>query len=222
MNAFPVAVINEAEIPETEVAAFVAAAEAWLVKLVAFWPDTKGATVRAVAADAAPTPREAQLVLAPTTTHAGTLGYHDKTPIGMPVGIVEIDACRQYAWPWTIAACHELGEMLVNPKLDRFCSIGGKEYPIEICDPVTCDQLDIQGVPMANATSPDFWNGKAGAHYDLMGRVKAPLPQIPHLGWLEWSEKGTWASAWGADLALPQIAYLRTRQGRRWRLRGKQ
>lgn len=224
MPRFDIAVVDEAGISAEEVSDFAGAAEEYIGQwLAAFWPEVQGSTVRMT--DSTSSTGEVQLVLAPTISHAGTLGYHDDNASGLPVGIVELEACRQSNWSWQIAASHELAEMLVNPQLDRYARISGydRRYPIEIADPVTSESFLVGQVPMSNFTTPAFWNLASGNRYDAMGLVHSPLPTIPSKGWLEWAENHSgqwqWANAWGAELTPGMIAYMRDRQGRRFRLR---
>jgi hypothetical protein len=219
--AFKLAVVNEAALPDADVAAFVAAAEEWIGKWLApFWPEVAGSTIR-TATPGTVAAEEAQIVLAPTTTMANSLGYHEKSPSGLPIGIVELDACLKYGVAWTIAGTHEIGELLINPALDRFAAAGSRQYPVEIADPVTSDSFAIGGVMVSNAVTPAWWDPAAppGSRFDIMALVTQPLPEIPHRGWLEWSENGVYSSAYGTDMAPNHIAYMRARHGRRWRLR---
>jgi hypothetical protein len=223
MPAFSLAVINEAAIADAEVGAFVASAQEYIDKwLAAFWPEVAGSTIRAAPFGGA-SASEAVLTLAPNTTLANSMGYHDKTSAGLPQGIVELDSCLRYGVAWTIAASHELAELLVNPKLDRFAAVGDRSYPLEIADPTTAGTFAIGTVMMSNFSTPAYWDAAwpAGSRFDAMNQVRAPLPTIPHDGWLEWSESGVYASAYGADMTPEMIVYMRSRKGRRWRWRGR-
>lgn len=221
MPAFKLAVVNEASLPDAEVAAFVFAADEYIGKwLAAFWPEVVGTTIRC-APPGSTADDEAQIVLAPNTTLANSLGYHEKSPSGLPIGIVELDACLKYNEPWTIAGTHEIGELLINPVLDRFVTVGSRQYPVEIADPATSDSFEMDGVRVANSVTPAWWGlaASADSRFDIMGLVHQALPTIPHRGWLEWSENGVYSSAYGPDIAPDHIAYMNARRGRRWRLR---
>jgi len=160
-------------------------------------------------------------VIAPNTTLANSLGYHDWTGSGQPTGIVEMDACRTYNQPWTIPGTHEIGEMLINPQLADYTYVGSFAYPKEICDPVTSDRMDINGFLAANAVTPAWFNQMAGAdaQFDLLGNVHAPIPQIPKGGWVEWWDGSGWQNAWGSEITPDMMAYMNTRRGRRHRMR---
>lgn len=219
MTAFALALVNQASVDDSEIAAFLPAASEFIAKWVAaFWPETMGSTIRAVPDGEQPGSGEVPITLAPNTTLANSLGYHNYQD-GSPLGIVELDACRLYNEPWTIAATHEITELLVNPDLARFTTIEGRSYPIEVADPVTGLHFDINGVAVSNFSTPSWWGLASDTRYDAMAQVTRPLPTIPHLGWLEWSEGGTYTSAYGSDLPDAKIAYMKTRDGRRARIR---
>ena len=222
MPSLKIVVINEASVAQAEVDAFVAGAAAWVTgKLAQFWPEVAGTTLRAATPTAPPNDDEAQLVIAPNTTLANSLGYHDWTGSGQPTGIVEMDACRTYNQPWTIPGTHEIGEMLINPQLADYTYVGSFAYPKEICDPVTSDRMDINGFLAANAVTPAWFNQMAGAdsQFDLLGNVHAPIPQIPKGGWVEWWDGSGWQNAWGSEITPDMMAYMNTRRGRRHRMR---
>lgn len=214
MTARSIVIVNQGNVPVVEINNFVLAMEEYLGKwYAAFWPETMGTTIRIAGAGPVPV-GSAPLVLAPTTTQAGSLGYHVKTPDGQPTAIVELDACRNYNWPWTIAASHEL-EMLINPNMDRYARSGDKFYPIEVADAVSFHRgWRIGFVEVSNFTTPAYWGLTDNTRYDALARVTNPLPVIPAKGWLMSSSNGSWASAYGAELAPDHLAYLSGHQGR--------
>ena len=221
MPSLKIAVINEASVAQADVDAFVDGASQWVTqKLASFWPEVADTTIRAIAAGVSPDSDEAQLVIAPNTTLANSLGYHNWTGSGQPVGVVEMDACRTYNQPWTIPGTHEIGEMLINPQLADYTYVGSFAYPKEICDPVTSDRMEIGGILAANAVTPAWFNQLAGvdSQFDLLGNVHAAIPQIPKGGWVEWWDGNGWQNAWGAEMAPDMLAYMNARRGRRYRM----
>lgn len=231
MPAFNIAVVDEGgslSPGDDAVAAFAAALQVYNDDwLAAFWPEVRGTTVMVAQPGKIP-PGAVPLVLAPTTTMANSAGYHND-PDGQPVGIVELDAVQRYGMDWTVAASHEFGELLINPKLDQFVQVGDAWYPKEIADPVTSDSFAVNafaasGVMMSNFATPAFWNpaAPAGSRFDAMALATAPLPTIPHRGWLEWSTGGQpYQSAYGPDIAPDMIAYMNAKEGRRRLLRAR-
>jgi len=221
MPAYKLAVINHTDLSVTDITNFVEAAREWVGRLAHYWPEINGTSVRAVAADASPAKDEAWVVIAPNTTLADSLGYHEWTPAGLPTGIVELDACRQNGVPWQVPGTHEIGELLINPRLDKYTAVGYFWYPNEICDPVTSGQDSIGGVPVANAVTPAWFDRMSPTteKFDLLGHVHAPIPQIPKGGWLEWWDGNSWQNAWGADITPQMRSYMNTRRGRRYEMR---
>lgn len=221
MPSFRMAVLNAANVPDEEVTAFVQAAEEYIDKyLVPFWPDVGGSRIRCYPLGVG-VGGDVPLVLAPNTTQAGSLGFHDKTATGLPTGIVELDSCRRYGVPWTVAATHEIAELLIDPYLTQFVQIGPRSYPKEIADPVTANRFMIGTVAVANVTTPAYWDPHSppGSRFDIMGLATAPLPTIPKDGWLEWSEGGQYQNAWGPEMPARHVAYMAERHGRRFRRR---
>lgn len=227
MPAFQVLIVNTAGIDPNEVTAFVPVAYQWLARVQQYWPEVAGTTFQIVPAipdDQAP--NQALLEIAPNTTLANSVGYHNEASWdGPPIGIVEMDACQLYGVPWTVAATHEIGEMLINPKLDQFIPFNGLSYPKEIGDPVTGDQFPIDNIAVSNVVTPAWFvpNAPAGSVFDVMGLVTAPIPTIPTNGWLEWKDAaGNWSSQYGPNMAPAMVTYMNSRQGRRFTLRGGQ
>lgn len=218
MPAYKLAVINHSDVPQTEIDGFVDAARQWITHLSQYWPEVSGTTIRAIAAGGSPANDEAWLVIAPNTTQADSLGYHQWTASGLPTAIVEMDACRQNHVVWTIPGTHEIGELLINPRLDQYVAVGSFWYPKEICDPVTSDQFSIGTTAVANAVTPAWFDrlSPITAQFDLLGNVHAPIPQIPNGGWVEWWDGQTWQHAWGAATAPSMRAYMNSRRGRRF------
>jgi hypothetical protein len=224
MPAFQIAIVNNADVDPNDLAAFVAAAPQWLARVQQYWPEVTGTTFRVVPAGESPASTEAQLVLAPNTTLANSLGYHTENSwMGPPVGIVELDACKTYNVPWTVTATHEIGELLINPKIDQFISVNNLSYPKEIADPVTGDQfLSLGGVAVSNVVTPAWFDtsAPAGSVFDLLGLANAPIPTIPAHGWLEWKDAaGNWNSQYGPNVAPDAVAFMTMKKGRRSALR---
>lgn len=97
---------------------------------------------------------------------------------------------------WTVAASHELLEMLADPSGNRIVTNqslregqGVVEYIMEVCDP--CESMDfaytVNGVMVSDFYTPDFFNQKkkAGVQYDFAGSIQAPL-QVLEGGYISW------------------------------------
>jgi hypothetical protein len=108
-----------------------------------------------------------------------------------------------YGPGWTIAASHEVCEMLVDPSGNRLqpsLSIdlkssrivdgaGTFEYLVEVCDPSESpdNAYSIAGVTVSDFYTPHFYDpmAVAGTRYDFTGAIKAPR-QVLKGGYLSW------------------------------------
>jgi hypothetical protein len=104
---------------------------------------------------------------------------------------------------WTIAASHEVLEMLVDPYGNRLHSsvaieIKGKKivdgtgqygYLVEACDPCEADKYGytINGVVVSDFITPNFYDPvtTAGTRYSFTGALKAPRQILPG-GYISW------------------------------------
>ena len=104
---------------------------------------------------------------------------------------------------WTVAASHEICEMLVDPYGNRIQSsrsieiVGGKiqdgpgefEYLVEACDPCEADNYSysIQGVVVSDFITPHFYDPvtAAGTRYSFTGALTAPRQILPG-GYISW------------------------------------
>jgi len=104
---------------------------------------------------------------------------------------------------WTIAASHEVLEMLVDPYGNRLQSsveieIKGKKivdgtgqygYLVEACDPCEDDKFGytINGVVVSDFITPRFYDPlvTAGTRYSFTGAIKAPRQILPG-GYISW------------------------------------
>jgi hypothetical protein len=104
---------------------------------------------------------------------------------------------------WTVAASHEVIEMLVDPNGNRLQSSkaieirGGKiregagefGYLVEACDPCEADDYaySIQGVAVSDFLTPHFYDPVVtpGTRYSFTGALKAPREILPG-GYISW------------------------------------
>ena len=104
---------------------------------------------------------------------------------------------------WTVAASHEVIEMLVDPNGNRLESSraieirGGKiregagefEYLVEACDPCEADEYaySIRGVAVSDFLTPHFYDPVVapGTRYSFTGALKAPREILPG-GYISW------------------------------------
>jgi hypothetical protein len=104
---------------------------------------------------------------------------------------------------WTVAASHEVIEMLVDPSGNRLQSstaieiadgkikdsAGQFEYLVEACDPCEAENYSytIQGIPVSDFLTPNFYDllVTPGTRYSFTGAVSAPRQILPG-GYISW------------------------------------
>jgi len=135
---------------------------------------------------------------------------------------------------WTVAASHEVLEMLVDPYGNRLQSsrsieIAGKkiqdgngqfEYLVEACDPCEADKYayPIQGVAVSDFLTPHFYDPMVtpGTRYSFTGALKAPRQILPG-GYISWVDPSTetWQQLQYIDTdAPPKIVNLGPAKGK--------
>ncbi len=113
---------------------------------------------------------------------------------------------------WTVAASHELCEMLVDPYGNRVQSsrsieiVGGKiqdgdsefDYLVEACDPCEADNYayTISGIGVSDFITPHFYDPVTtpSARYSFTGAITAPRQILPG-GYISWVDHST--ERWG-------------------------
>lgn len=97
------------------------------------------------------------LVVLDNSDQAGALGYHDMTANGLPISKVFAKTIQQYGEEWTVAASHELLEMLADPNINltvfEQSKSGGRLYAHEVCD--ACQSQNF-GYKVDNVLLSDF------------------------------------------------------------------
>ena len=97
------------------------------------------ATLNFVQQGASPPAGTWWLTILDNSDQAGSLGYHDLTNEGLPLGRVFAGSDMVNGNNWTVTASHELLEMLIDPDINRAVFIqdetgAGKLYAYEICE----------------------------------------------------------------------------------------
>src|SRR5262249_14117390 len=143
-------------------------------------------------------------------------GFHDKK--GHPFAKVLYDAQTPV---WTVAASHELLEMLADPSGNRVYvgpslreGQGQVEYIMEVCDP--CEAMDcayiVNGVMVSDFYTPDFENSAAtgAAQFDFTGKLTKPL-QVVDGGYISWFDPIS-QSIWQQFVEKGKIIYKQNGQ----------
>jgi hypothetical protein len=137
-----------------------------------------------------------------TTRDASLEGYHDVTPEGLPMSKVFVKNTLEQKDMVSVAASHELAEMLVDPAANLY-STGPKKnhlYDYEVADPVEELFFEVDGIPMTDFVYPSYFetfHKKGSTRFDHMARLQRPFDL--HKGgyqsyWVSGKEKTEWGS----------------------------
>jgi hypothetical protein len=130
-----------------------------------------------------------QLVLLDDSDQADALGYHDLTQEGRPLGKVFVRSVRESGGEWSVAASHELLEMLADPDINLAAEGPDPNdpkkaafYAYENCDPVQGDSYEIDGVAVSNFVYPEFFemNPARGSRFDHLKLLSKPFKLRPN------------------------------------------
>jgi len=104
---------------------------------------------------------------------------------GRPIAFVFVESVLEGSSPLTdrdrisLAASHELAELLVDPGNNLWCHDGkGMFYAYEVCDAVEAKYFPINGFAMSNFVYPAFFEKfrkPNSAQFDHMKTVKLPF-----------------------------------------------
>jgi hypothetical protein len=110
---------------------------------------------------------------------ADALGYHDLTKNGQPVSKIFVKTTLADKQLVSVTACHELGEMLIDPGAQLWAQKDGKTMlAYETADPVEEDTFQIDGIEMSNFVYPSWfenWKHPPKTKYDHTGMLKKPF-----------------------------------------------
>jgi hypothetical protein len=142
------------------------------------------------------------VVLLDSPDQAVTLGYHDLTNQGLPLGKVFVNPDKQIGYQWTVTASHVLLETLVDPGINMLASTQRHDaptlYAYDICDPCQAEQdgYDIDSVRVSDFVYPAWFeifhapNSTQFDHRDLIEKPFSLLSagyctilDIKSLGW---------------------------------------
>ena len=128
------------------------------------------------------------------------LAYHDLTPDGLPLSKVFVDTIANAGASLTVAASHELVEMLVDPAINLLTTGPDPKlaYAYEAADPVEADSLSFKvgGFDMTDFVYPSYFEAfhkPASTKFDHQGAVRKPF-QIVGGGYQIVFDDGTWSN----------------------------
>jgi hypothetical protein len=125
------------------------------------------------------------LVLLDDSDQANALGYHDLTTEGLPIGKVFAASDLKAGTSWTVAASHELLEMLGDPSVNLTVFVeksntAGILYAYEVCDACEDDSLgyQIDNVLVSDFVFPSWFEsfrGEGSTQFDRMNKIQNPF-----------------------------------------------
>lgn len=134
-------------------------------------------------------PAEAwQLVILDDSDQADALGYHELSKTGTPLGKVFVRSVQQSGGIWSVAASHELLEMLADPDINLAAEGPDPDdpkaaafYAYEVCDPVEGDTYAIGSVQVSDFVTPEFFEFDAPhkSGFDHLGLLTNPFTLRP-------------------------------------------
>ena len=154
----------------------------------------------------------------------GALAYHDLTPDGWPLAKVFVRTAVQNGDLVSVAASHELVEMLVDPAINLMSTGPDAKtmYAYESADPVEQLSFPVNGIAMSDFVYPAYFEAfrKPGStRFDHMGRVDRPF-QILSGGYQIIFKDGKWSQVFGSKAKARDFA-REDRRGHRSEARGR-
>jgi hypothetical protein len=155
-----------------------------------------------------------------TADQANALAYHELTPDGFPLSKVFVKTIADAGASVTVAASHELVEMLVDPAINLL-SLGPDAkaaYAYEAADPVEADSLSftVGGFPMTDFVYPSYFEGfrkPNSTKFDHRGKVTRPF-QILAGGYQLVFKNGEWSQLTATKAKARALAREDRRQHR--------
>ena len=129
-------------------------------------------------------------------------GYHDVTPEGLPMSKVFVKNILRQKDLVSVAASHELAEMLIDPAANLY-STGPKKnrlYDYEVADPVEELHFKVDGIPMTNFVYPSYFevfHKKGSTRFDHMENLDLPF-ELHEGGYQSYWSGGKERTAWGS------------------------
>lgn len=125
----------------------------------------------------------------------GALGYHDRTPSGLPLIKCFPLLDKSDGSDWRVTPSHEILEELKDPELSCCAQApDGKIWAYEVCDAVEQDTYRINGVPVSNWNTPAYFEPPSDlkdVRLDWMGLCKTPGEVRPG-GYAQFWDGGQW------------------------------
>lgn len=111
----------------------------------------------------------------------GALGYHEtEGDDHIPVGYVFTDLIKRHNEDWRVIASHEACEMVANEWINLEVARRGEDgkwelWPREICDAVQGLSYELDGIPVSNFVTPEWFIDGSDGPYDHMRKLTKPF-----------------------------------------------
>jgi hypothetical protein len=159
-----------------------------------------------------------------TADAPGALAYHDLTPDGFPLSKVFVKTIADNGSSLSVAASHELVEMLVDPAINLLSAGPDPKaaYAYEAADPCEADELafDVNGFKMSDFIYPSYFESfrkPNSTRFDHQGKVTKPF-QILRGGYQIVVKNGKWTNV-TASVAKKKALAREDRRGHRSEIR---
>ena len=131
----------------------------------------------------------------------GELAYHNLTPNGLPIAKVFVRTTLANGEKVSVAASHELAEMLIDPGINLMSTgPGGRRYAYESSDPVEQEAFLVNGIPMCDFVYPAYFETFRKPHstrFDHLNKVSRPFQILPG-GYQLILRNGKWHPTFGS------------------------
>jgi hypothetical protein len=150
--------------------------------------------------------------------HARALARHDLTPDGLPMARVFVKTTLANNNLVSVAATHELVEMLVDPAINLVTMRSRSKlvYQYETADPVEDLHFPVNGIPMTNFVYPTYFeefHKQGSVKFDHLSVLSKPF-QIHAGGYQGVLKDGKWIPIHGSPEKKKRFA-REDRRGRR-------
>jgi hypothetical protein len=185
-----IAIINQSDVADADLALWVNAVQHQLVEDVAQFWSLAGETILVMISQGFQAPAGSwQIIVAPNTDITNDLGYHENTAFGTPLGKVFTQTTLGFAQTISRVLSHEIIEMIADPQVQTKVTIAGTTYLAEACDPVHYDALGYpkQGVLVSDFVTPTYYglplpDGTTDPRVAFNTALSGPCPALPRGG----------------------------------------
>lgn len=132
----------------------------------------------------------------------GSIARHRLATNGLPLAMVFVSDVLVNGQEVSMAASHELAEMLVDPAVNLWCrGPGNVLFAYEVCDVVEEEAFQIDGFKMSDFVYPAFFEAfrqPNSTRFDHCGKLDRPFQILPK-GYSQILEDGQVVTRFGSD-----------------------